>query len=795
MPKGGVSVLSLWQMSLSVSALILLTALLRLAAGTRLPRRMYVALWDVALLCGLLPFRVPWQPFARHVSDGVTAIQSAVPDIPLRVIPMPDAVLEAVAIPSAPVSASPAVSHLRDGLMQVAQTAHETAQSAPGWLWQAFTALWAIGALILAAVLFTRWLLCHRAFSEALPCEDPRVAAFLRAHPLRRHVRVRVSGRVSSPLSYGLMRPVILLPASHRDMDDQTLAYVLTHEFMHIRAWDMLRKTALLFALCLHWPNPLIWLMARLYSRDMELMCDERVVRCLGGRKAYCLTLLDMEVQRSNLTMGTCFSVTGIEERIKVMKNRKHQGILSIALAFAIFLGATLGAMTGIPLAGAENASPRLFFSSETWENNYAKYAPYGLAYDAERGVITYHGQVVRYFEDMWPVDEQGKAGTCFQYEGGTVDVYGVREFPEFIQRNPDGSFDPSGTLIGLREATQEEYDERTARMKVSFLNQDGVTEYIDGYQIVDATALIPGSADQIATVKPSDIEWWTAEEYRAWLEQERADLAELVAQGAQAWTPSTGWFTWTQEKADEAIARYESVLHDIEQGALVSKRINGEDANMTLIQELGETTFSTVMSTGIFDAIPSVDSLSDDADTLESEAIVFGFSALEGASTIVYAREPDLGSAQEGVTFLIKVNPGDESKFSPEAWAGILELIDQGVIEWETDAEVTQQLHSIGERLESWRKTIEPYRHFGLSFGLDAETDIVHLYWNGQEIRGLFDPQLGTWITDHTGLGHYPDGAKELIAVYENGVLAGLREADAEESAVWDKLRMENMQ
>ena len=784
--------LSLWQMSLSAGALILLTALLRLVAGTRLPRRMYVALWDIALLCGLIPFRIPRPSIIDRVTDGVAAVRSALPDVPLRVLSTHDAVLETVAVSAAP--ASPAVNDIQNGLTQAARTAHEAVRSAPGWLWQATIAVWAIGAVILAAVLLTRWLLCHRAFTEALPCEDPRAIAFLRANLLHRHVRVRVSGRVSSPLSYGLMRPVILLPISLRDADDQTLAYVLTHELMHIRAWDMLRKTALLFALCLHWPNPLFWLMARLHTRDMELMCDERVVRRLGGRKAYCLTLLDMEVRRSNLTMGTCFSVTGIEERIKVMKNRKHQGILSIALAFAIFLGATVGAMTGVPLASADNASPHLFFSHDTWENNYAKYEPYGLGYDAKNGVITYKGQVVRYFEDMWPVDEQGKAGACFQYEGGTIDVYGVREFPEFIQRNPDGSFDPSGTLIGLREATQEEYDEHTARMKVFSLNQNGVTEYMNGYQVVDAAILIPGAGDQLAIVKPSDVEWWTAEEYRAWLDAERIAIQELVSEQARAWTPSTGWFTWTQEKADEVIARYESVLRDIEKGALVSKRINGEDANMTLVQELGETTFSTATSVGIIDAIPSVDSLLDDADTLASETIVFGFSVPDGTSSIVYAQEPDLGSAQESVTFLIKVSPDDESKFSPEDWARILELIDLGVIEWETDAAVTKELHDVSARLDSWRETIEPYRHFGLSFGLDSTTDIVHLYWNGQEVRGLFDPQVGTWITDHTGLGHYPDGAKELIAVYENGVLTGLREADAEESAVWDKLRRENM-
>ena len=781
--------LSLWQMSLGASAVILLTALLRYLAGPRLPRRMYVALWDVALLSSLIPFRVPWEALARRIPDRAATIAGAWTGAPLPTVAVNAMVAENAAPAAMPMTVLPAVSGVQRELAQATQTLRETAQSAPVWLWQALGVVWGVGAIALATVLLSRWLTCRRAFAEALPCRDQRVAAFLQAHPMRRRIRVRVSNRIGSPLSYGLLRPVILLPASLSRADDQRLGYVLTHEFLHIRAWDMLRKSALLLALCLHWPNPLIWLMTRLFTRDMELMCDERVVRRLGGRKAYCLTLLDMEAQRSNLTMGTCFSVTGIEERIKVMKNRKHQSILSITLAFAIFLGAAVGAVTGIPMADAESASPRIFISSKTWETAYAQYAPYGLGYDEKNGTITYNGQVVRYFEDMWPIDEQGKTGTCFQYEAGVVDVYGVREFPEIILRNPDGSFDPSGILIGLREATKEEYDEHTLRMQAGHLTQGTTT-----FQVMDTGVLLPGGSEQIAVVKPSDIEWWTAEEFREWLDAERVALQELVGEQVQAWTPSTGWFTWTQEKVDETIALYENTLRDIEQGALVSKRINGEDANMTLVQSLGETTFSTistdVASDALFSAsVPAVAGLTDDG------MILFGYAGADGEDTIPYSQHVVEDSVEQP-SIVFKVSPTYKINFSPETWAQIEQMIAQDAIEWETVSPATYETDGAYQsaRMEGWRETIAPYAAFGLSFGLDSETDIVHLYWNGREVRGVFDPVLGTWITEHTGLGHYPEGAKELIAVYENGTLTGLREADAEESAVWDKLRKENM-
>ena len=819
--------LSLWQMSLSASAVILLTALLRRVAGSRLPRRMYVAMWDVAALASLIPFRVPWATLsqlvrrwtARPVGNILNGLPSAIPGVttqPLLAAPTLTAVAadELPTVSLAVTEAMPGARQWRDGLTTVLQSARATIQAVPDRVWQAAGILWLAGAILLAVVLLWRWLVCLRAFSEALPCGDERVSAFLREHRLLRPIRVRLSNRVASPLSYGLWRPVILLPSAIIRADDRTLAYVLTHEFMHIRAWDMLRKEALLTIVCLHWPNPLVWLMLRLFSRDMELMCDERVVRRLGGRKAYCLTLLDMETQRSNLTMGTCFSVTGIEERIQVMKNRKHQSILSIALACAIFLGAAAGAMTGIPSAGAENASPRMFVSQETWETCYAKYEPYGLAYDAENGVITYHGQIVRYFEDMWPVGDQGKSGACFLYDGGTVDVYGVREFPETIHRNPDGSFDPSGILTGLREATQEEYAERTARNRAACLSLGGATEYLDAYQLAEAIVVASNdmrftfSSDpnirfivddkQNASASQLDVEWWTAEDYREWLEAERLALQELVGSEARSWTPSTGWFTWTQEKVDETIARYESILRDIEAGALVSRSINEKEANMVLMQgNILSTTIALDPATPVAEAIPSED-ISDDAvvETLEQEALTFGFATRYDSADLAVSTERDLGSDEELPTYLVAVSPDDEWRFTPEEWNEILKLVEIDAVQWADSSEAQAARISYDAqmaRMEGWRETIAPYAPFGLSYALDTATDLVHLYWNGREVRGVFDPQLGAWITDHTGISHYPDGAKELIAVYENGRLAGLREADAEESAVWDKLRQEN--
>ena len=74
------------------------------------------------------------------------------------------------------------------------------------------------------------------------------------------------------------------------------------------------------------------------------------------------------------------------------------------------------------------------------------------------------------------------------------------------------------------------------------------------------------------------DVEWWTYDEYKTWLGQEKQNIAELVKRGASGWTRDRGEFIWTQEVADETIALYEQNLEDIRNGARISKSVNGSD-------------------------------------------------------------------------------------------------------------------------------------------------------------------------------------------------------------------------
>lgn len=99
-------------------------------------------------------------------------------------------------------------------------------------------------------------------------------------------------------------------------------------------------------------------------------------------------------------------------------------------------------------------------YSEASYEELFKPYEQFGLVYNAGQNELQYNGKLVRWFEDYYTIPEAGQAGTDFFNENGVVDVYAVRDFSSFI-RSDDGSFDPSGKLIGLKTFSEEEFASR----------------------------------------------------------------------------------------------------------------------------------------------------------------------------------------------------------------------------------------------------------------------------------------------------------------------------------------------
>lgn len=205
--------------------------------------------------------------------------------------------------------------------------------------------IWAAGFLFCTIAFVWIYFRCCREFQMSLPMEDCFLENWQRTHPLRRRLSIRQSDQILSPLSYGFWRPVILLPKSTKCGDRFQLRYVLEHEYVHIRYFDAAVKLLMAAALCIHWFNPCVYLMYIFFNRDLELACDEAVVRRFGEeeKSAYAMALIEMEEEKSGLLpLGNSFSKNAIEERIGAIMKIKKISPLVHGLSAALVCGITL---------------------------------------------------------------------------------------------------------------------------------------------------------------------------------------------------------------------------------------------------------------------------------------------------------------------------------------------------------------------------------------------------------------------------------------------------------------------
>ena len=145
---------------------------------------------------------------------------------------------------------------------------------------------------------------------------------------------------LESPFILGLLRPRIYLPSG---MDEDTKQLVLAHENAHLKRLDHIFKPLGFFILSVHWFNPVIWLAYRSFCRDIELACDERVIRTMdkSGIRAYSEALVRCSVpRRSPALCPLAFGEVDVKGRIKRMLNQPKltKGMLVLAVIATVIL-------------------------------------------------------------------------------------------------------------------------------------------------------------------------------------------------------------------------------------------------------------------------------------------------------------------------------------------------------------------------------------------------------------------------------------------------------------------------
>lgn len=289
------------------STLVLLILALRLTLKDHLPRRLFPALWCTAAIRFLLPVEIPTRLSVWNLLCGTAEPQTA--PIASALLPFPQ--------------------------LSAAQTA---SAAGTGTDWRLL--LWFGIAALLAAYFAAGYVCMTRRFHPRRILPQPSVDALLDRFRFLRDPRICVTESRRAPLTFGVFRPTVLLPDDLPAGQPQ-FQLVLAHELAHIRRRDCLRKLLLIVCLCLYWWNPLVWIMVRLANRDMELACDEAVLRALGPacKKPYALALLDM-AQRQTKPSPLCssFAKNCAEERVRAILRFRRLPVWTGALTTVLFL-------------------------------------------------------------------------------------------------------------------------------------------------------------------------------------------------------------------------------------------------------------------------------------------------------------------------------------------------------------------------------------------------------------------------------------------------------------------------
>ena len=269
---------TLLSMTVSASVIIATIIVIRSLFVHRLPKRLFVILWAAAALRMLVPFSVSVNIPHENTQPENTAVREFTPPESSEIV-------------------------------------------------------WAGGVVISMGIMTALHLRSRRELSTALPLDDTVISSRISAAKLRRKIAVKVSDRVTSPLTYGVINPIIILTKS-LPADSEEMRFALEHELVHIRRFDVLFKVVLTAAACVHWFNPLAWAMLSLAGRDIELSCDEAVLEQLGcKREDYAMALIRLEERRS-IPTGVAFGRNAVRERIEaIMKFKKTTlaGIIALS--------------------------------------------------------------------------------------------------------------------------------------------------------------------------------------------------------------------------------------------------------------------------------------------------------------------------------------------------------------------------------------------------------------------------------------------------------------------------------
>ena len=307
--------LKLLNLSISASWLVLAVLVLRLVSK-RSPKWMNVLLWGIVALRLVLPF----------------SIESA-----LSLIPSAETV-SPVAVQSAPAPTITSGVSVIDNAVNPSLSEHfaavPTASVNPLYVWTEIAGwVWLIGLGAMLLYALASYLRLRRRVSVSLPIQD----------------NIYLCDAISSPFILGVVKPHIYLPSG---LDEVQRQNVLSHERAHLARCDHWWKPLGFALLAVYWFNPVLWLAYTLLCRDIELACDERVIRTMdeSAVKTYSTVLLACSMPRKAvITCPLAFGEVGVKERVRNALHYKKPAFWVVAASVAVCVVVAVCFLTSPP--------------------------------------------------------------------------------------------------------------------------------------------------------------------------------------------------------------------------------------------------------------------------------------------------------------------------------------------------------------------------------------------------------------------------------------------------------------
>ncbi len=239
------------------------------------------------------------------------------------------------------------------------------------------TAIWLAGVAIGLMRILTGQIRLHR-LAQSMRVSDnlgqlQTVREMQSDFRLKRPVQLLIGAGLATPMTWGIRRPVVVLPAEAEAWTDERLRIVLRHELAHIRRWDCLTQEIARVGCALYWFNPLTWLAAQQMRAEREKACDDFVLNAGARPSEYAGHLV--EIARRYAAAAHCGGTvpmarpSGLEQRVAAILDERRQrtAVGKVAATLIVLLVFGLALLLGGCVTGSSSKPAALKSSTSDW--------------------------------------------------------------------------------------------------------------------------------------------------------------------------------------------------------------------------------------------------------------------------------------------------------------------------------------------------------------------------------------------------------------------------------------------